>query len=111
MKSNKEIKLLSYAKAFLVVFIMFLIVFVFAFFISGFKEFENLKSLSEYFKVLLSGAIVSIVSVILVYVSLQDGNKAKKMENQLRLREMFATERRIWIHEQLYIYPEKNKKN
>ena len=110
MQGTKVFKLLSYVKAFIVVFIFFLIVFVFTFVISDFIEVENLKSLAEYFEVLLSSAIVSLVSVILVYVSLQDGNKSKMMENQLRLREMFATERRIWIHEQLYIYPEKDRK-
>ena len=80
MQGTKVFKLLSYVKAFIVVFIIFLIVFVFTFVISDFKEVENLKSLAEYFEVLLSGAIVSLVSVILVYVSLQDGNKSKIQE-------------------------------
>ncbi|MCQ2591283.1 MAG: hypothetical protein MJ188_00745 [Treponema sp.] len=115
MAKNKDTNLLSsslknYIKAFCVVFVIFVIIFAVAFSTSDLKDVEKLKSLNGYFKELLSGAIVGLVSVILVYVSLQDCNKSKKMENQLQLREMFATDKRIWIHEQLYIHPEKDKR-
>lgn len=115
MKKNKKNDLIpskvkSFVKAILVVFILFMVIFLVAFFTFEIKDVGKLESMNGYFQTLLGGAIVSLVSVILVYITLQDGNEAKKMENQLKLREMFATEKRWWIHEQLYIYPEKDKK-
>ncbi len=62
---------------------------------------------AELLSSLLSGEIVGFVSVLVLILSLDDGNTAKKIENQLKLREMFNTPERVWIHQKLYLDPEK----
>lgn len=46
----------------------------------------------------ISGIIGAILSAIVVCVSLGKTTAAKQMENQLRLREMFGTEKRWAVH-------------
>lgn len=56
------------------------------------------KDSPSYFNTLLSGIIGAGISAGLVYAGLRDGNKSKQIENQLKLRELFAEERRWEVH-------------
>ena len=63
------------------------------------NEFLNYKSaLSAIFNTLLGGIVGSIISARFVYLGLRDNNTSKQVENQLRLREMFAEERRWKVY-------------
>ena len=44
------------------------------------------------------GIVGALVSSFFVYQGLREGSKAKQIENQLKLREMFAEERRWEVH-------------
>ncbi|MBR1403938.1 MAG: hypothetical protein IJ558_07140 [Treponema sp.] len=55
----------------------------------------------EYFNTLLSGIIGAIISAVLVYAGLKRGNTTKKIDNQLKLREMFSEKRRWEVHRTL----------
>lgn len=51
-----------------------------------------------YFNTLLSGIIGAGISAGLVYAGLREGNKAKQIENQIKLRELFSEKQRWEVY-------------
>lgn len=63
------------------------------------NEFLNYKSAQPaIFNTLLGGIVGSIISARFVYLGLRDNNTSNQVENQLRLCEMFAEERRLEVY-------------
>lgn len=59
---------------------------------------NNVFIANTFFTTFLGGIVGALVSSFFVYKGLREGNKAKQIENQLKLREMFAEERRWEVH-------------